>query len=128
MKSVYKLLICVFILASACSDDDQSNLSSSQLLIKHNWIFYSSVNPDGHIPDGEPEMMYHVLDFEKSGYSGSDYTGEFYNLGDWDLDDDILTMSGDHYPVIELTASKLVYESTDGMIVTRLAIKKGSAD
>lgn len=87
MKNFPKLLILVFVLMTACGDDDkESTLSSQELLIKYNWIVFSVVLEEGIILEGEPVLMYHVLNFNETDYSGSDFTGEFYELGDWSLE------------------------------------------
>ena len=125
LKNFPKLLVLVILLMASCSQDDADNkYSSRELLIRHNWIIFSVVREPGQIGEGEPDIMYHVLDFNETSYSGSDYTGQFYELGDWSLEDDILTFGGDTYQVIDLSSTKLVYVTPDEETVTRLAIDK----
>ena len=122
MKTFLKLLILVFVLITACSDDDKElKLSSRELLIKYDWIVFR-VQPDisGEMP--EPDPIFTVLNFSETTYSGSNYLGNFYELGDWSLDGDILNLSEGPAQIIELTEKKLIYEAPDGTTITRLPI------
>lgn len=125
MKIFPRFLFLVVVLIAACTHDDEPvNLPSRELLMKYDWIVFSVVQQNGTISDGEPGIFYNVLKFDETNFSGSDHTGEFYDLGEWSLDEDILIMDGESYPIIELTAQKLVYEAPDERIVTRLAIEE----
>lgn len=124
MRTFPGLLIFVLVLLTACCDDDPQALSSEELLKAHDWILFSTVREPGQIPDEEPGPTYTVLKFDEATFSGSDYTGEFYDLGEWSMEDDILTMDGDVYQVIDLSSTKLVYIAPDEAVVTRLAIDK----
>ncbi len=61
------------------------------------------------IPDGEPEPTYTVLDFSEANYSGAGFSGQFYEVGEWSIEEDILTLDGKLYQITELTKQKLVY-------------------
>ena len=124
MKIFSKLLVVTFILITACSEDDDKevNMSARELLIKYDWIVFSvqrEIGPE----EPEPDMVYVVWSFNETSYSVSDFTGTFYELGNWIVEDDVLTLSDESVPIIELTKDKFVYEAADGVIITRLPVK-----
>jgi len=123
MKAFSRVLLLVFALNTACQDDQEVKLSSKELLLKYNWIVFS-VEPVGGSEIPEPDIVYVVLNFSETTYSGSDFTGEFYELGDWSLEGDVLTLNEGNAQIIELTKKKFVYEAPDGTMVTRLPIRK----
>lgn len=124
MKIYPKLFILLLIVVTACQDDDPKSLTERQLLMKYDWISFSWKRGP-IIIDTEPEMEYRVWSFDETDYSGSDYEGTFFNLGEWNLEEDILTLDDDEVIVLELTREKFVYEIEEtGTIVTRLPVKK----
>ena len=125
MKTFPRLLILVFALITACSDDDkEATLSSRELLVKYDWIVFSVEREMVEMP--EPAEVYVVLNFSETSCSGSDFTGEFFTLGKWTLEDDILTLDEETSRILELTTKKFVYEAPDGSIITRLPITEAT--
>ena len=123
MKTFSKILIVLVILVTACSEDDDKKvkLSARELLLKYDWIVFS-VQQEFDGP--EPELVYTVWSFSETSCSISDFTGTFYDRGDWSVEEDVLTMGDESVPILELTAEKLVYEAGDGAIITRLPISE----
>lgn len=123
MKIYPKLLLLLVIALPACNEDEPK-LSDRELLMKYDWIVYS-FQWGPFIPETEPEAEYNVWSFDETTFAGSDYNGTFFNLGEWNFEDDVLTLGDDEVIVLELSRAKLVYQIEEtGTIVTRLPVKK----
>jgi hypothetical protein len=124
MKILPKLLLVVFVMITACSEDDDKKvkLSARELLIKYDWIVFTVQRES--FPGSEPDIVYTVWSFSETNYSIADYTGTFYEKGDWSVEDDVMTLEDESVPILELTAKKFVYEAADGARITRLPVAK----
>jgi hypothetical protein len=58
-------------------------------------------------PGSEPDIVYTVWSFSETNYSIADYTGTFYEKGDWSVEDDVMTLEDESVPILELTAKSL---------------------
>lgn len=123
MKNYPKLFILLIVVLSACSeDDDKKELTGRQLLVKYDWITYTfERDPDFH---GEPELTFVAWSFTESTFSVGDFDGQFYDRGDWSLEEDSIMVDDEELPLLELSKDRLVYENSQGAIITRLPVKK----
>lgn len=122
MKNYPKLLILIFIILPACREDERDPaLSGTDLLIWYDWITYTVERPDFQ---GEPDMIFAVWSFTESDFATGDFTGAFYEHGNWTLEDNVLTIGGEEIIILELNEENLVYEDRQGTIITRLPVAK----
>ena len=115
------VLLCAVV---ACSEDvnKKPEYAGRQLLGKYDWILFSVVR----VPEAEPEpeLQYVVLSFTDSTYRGSDFAGKFYELGKWKLENGVLTLNNQLFPLLELTSDRLIYQNATGDTYTRIATPK----